>query len=288
MTTKVDSSTLANTAVTAGTYGGSSTNAVVQVDQQGRVRYAANVNSSIANTNIVGYITSSQIASVSNTQITGLITANQLENTSVVAASYGADSFVSRFTVDSQGRITAANSVQIAISTAAISGLATSATTDTTNASNITSGTLGEGRLPSILTSAGDPQFNSIGIGTPAAGSAGDIRALNNVTAYYSSDKRFKENIQNISNALEKVNYIGGKTFSWNDEYIKNHGGEDGYFIQKEDFGVIAQDVESVFPLAVRQRPDGTLAVDYEKLCALAFQAIKELKNEVDELKGKL
>ena len=59
-------------------------------------------------------------------------------------------------------------------------------------------------------------------------------------------------------------------------DYIKEHGGEDGYFIRKSDFGVIAQDVKAVFPQAVRTRKDGTLAVDYEKLCALAFQAIVE------------
>lgn len=284
MTTKVDSSTLANTAVTAGTYGGSSTNAVVQVDQQGRVRYAANINPIIANTSITGYITSDQLSDVANTKISGVITASQLENTSVAAASYGDSGYVARFTVDSQGRLTSANSVQIAISVAEVSGLATSATVNTTDAGNISVGTLDMARLGTT----GDPEFNSIGIGTPAAGSAGDIRAVNNITAYYSSDKNLKENIQDISNALEKVQFIGGKTFSWTEEYIKNHGGEDGYFIQKEDFGVIAQDVKTVFPLAVRQRPDGTLAVDYEKMCALAFQAIKELKNEVDELKGNI
>jgi len=48
----------------------------------------------------------------------------------------------------------------------------------------------------------------------------------------------------------------------------------------------VAQDVQSVFPLAVRLRDDGILAVDYEKMCALAFAAIKELKAEIDVLKG--
>ena len=57
--------------------------------------------------------------------------------------------------------------------------------------------------------------------------------------------------------------------------------------MRKSDFGVIAQDVEAVFPVATRTKPDGSLAVDYEKLCALAFQAIKELKLEVEELKKK-
>ena len=131
-------------------------------------------------------------------------------------------------------------------------------------------------------------QFFSIGVGTPASSANGEIRAINNITAYYSSDRKFKENIQDIPNALDKVDVIGGKLYDWTDEYIKDHGGEDGYFMQKADFGVIAQDVQSVFPIATRTRPDGSLAVDYEKLCALAFAAIKELKSEVEVLKGQI
>ena len=63
MTTKVTSSTLANTAVTTGTYGGTTQHAVVTVDQQGRVTYAANATPSIANTQITGTITGTQLAS---------------------------------------------------------------------------------------------------------------------------------------------------------------------------------------------------------------------------------
>ena len=54
--------------------------------------------------------------------------------------------------------------------------------------------------------------------------------------------------------------------------------------MRKSDFGVIAQDVQAVFPVAVRVKADGSLAVDYEKMCALAFAAIKELKLQVDQL----
>ena len=115
---------------------------------------------------------------------------------------------------------------------------------------------------------------------------SGEIRASNNITAYYSSDISLKENIQDITNAVDIVTSIGGKTFDWKDDVIAARGGADGYYVRKEDFGVIAQDVQSVFPLAVRQREDGILAVDYEKMCALAFAAIKELKAEIDMLKG--
>jgi hypothetical protein len=163
------------------------------------------------------------------------------------------------------------------------------------SAANTTSNTA-VGTSGYVLTSGGsgaptwssNVQFYSIGVGTAASSTSGQIRATDNITAFYSSDKKFKENVQDIPNALEKVDAIGGKLYDWTDEYIQEHGGEDGYFIQKSDFGVIAQDVQSVFPIATRERPDGSLAVDYEKLCALAFAAIKELKNEVEVLKGQI
>ena len=142
------------------------------------------------------------------------------------------------------------------------------------------------GSAATFTSTSQNSQFNSIGIGTAASSTAGEIRATNNVTAYYSSDKRFKENVQDIPNALETVNHIGGKLFDWTDEYIASHGGADGYFIQKSDFGVIAQDVQKVFPIAVRTRDDGSLAVDYEKLSALAFAALVELTKRIEVLEN--
>jgi len=114
------------------------------------------------------------------------------------------------------------------------------------------------------------------------------LNCYGNVTAYYSSDIKFKENVRDIPNALETVESIGGKLFDWNDEYMEDHGGEDAYFLRKEDFGVIAQDVQKVFPVAVRTRPDGSLAVDYEKLSALAFAAVAELSNRVKSLEARI
>lgn len=129
--------------------------------------------------------------------------------------------------------------------------------------------------------------ITSLGVGTAATGTSGEIRATNNITAYFSSDARLKENVQDIPNALDAVVSIGGKLFDWRDDYLAKHGGEDSYFVRKQDFGVIAQDVQTAFPRAVRTREDGTLAVDYEKLCALAFAAIKELSEKIKILESK-
>jgi hypothetical protein len=161
-----------------------------------------------------------------------------------------------------------------AISISGNAATATSATTATT------------ATTANALNTSNNYQVNSLGVGTAGSGTAGEIRATNNVTAFYSSDARLKENVKPIENALDIVTTVGGKTFDWTDAYIAEHGGEDDYFVRKSDFGVIAQDVREMFPLAVREREDGTLAVDYEKLVAVAFAAIKELKAEVDELRG--
>jgi len=123
---------------------------------------------------------------------------------------------------------------------------------------------------------------NSLGVGTVGSSVQGEIRATNNITAYYSSDRRLKENIEKLSNALEKLNKINGVSFDWNDEFISKRGGEDGYFVRKHDVGVIAQEVEEVLPEIVATREDGYKAVNYEKLVPLLIEAIKELSAKVD------
>ena len=170
--------------------------------------------------------------------------------------------------------------------TATSATTASSATTATSATSATSATTATTATTANALNTSNNYQVNSLGVGTAGSGTAGEIRATNNITAYYSSDARLKENVASITGALDKVCAIGGKTFDWTDAYIADHGGADGYFVRKQDFGVIAQDVQAVFPLAVREREDTTLAVDYEKLCALAFEAIKELRAEVEELRA--
>lgn len=79
------------------------------------------------------------------------------------AGTYGSASQVPVFVTNAQGQVTSVTNTAIAITSAAVSGLAASATTDTTNASNISTGTLGTARLSGSYTGI-------TGVGTLAAG----------------------------------------------------------------------------------------------------------------------
>ena len=108
----------------------------------------------------------------------------------------------------------------------------------------------------------------------------GELQVTDDITAYYSSDKRLKDNITPIENPLAKVLSISGNTFNWN-EASKWEG--------KADTGVVAQEVEALgLPGLTDIREDGTHAVRYEKLVPVLIEAIKELSAKVDNLEQKL
>ena len=129
--------------------------------------------------------------------------------------------------------------------------------------------------------STGDYQFNSIGVGTSPSTTTGEIRALGDITAYYSSDIRLKENITPIENALSKVESISGNTYDWKEGYddVHSHKGN--------DVGVIAQEIEQILPQIVTNRDNGYKAVQYEKIIPLLVEAIKELSEKIKQLENK-
>ena len=132
-----------------------------------------------------------------------------------------------------------------------------------------------------------DVQFDSLGVGIGPSGTTGEIRATDNITAYFSSDVALKENISTIDNALEKIKQLNGVMFDWSKEYMDKRGGEDGYFVKKRDTGIVAQDVEKVLPEIVRTKQDGFKGVQYDKLAGLIIEAIKELSDKIDTLRSK-
>jgi hypothetical protein len=123
---------------------------------------------------------------------------------------------------------------------------------------------------------------------TYSSGTPGEIRATNEITAYYSSDIVLKENFKKIENPLDMINQISGYFFDWKDTFIKYRGGEDGYFVRKHDVGVVAQEIEKILPMIVADRLDGYKAVKYEKLVPLLIEGIKALYKEIEILKKQI
>ena len=138
------------------------------------------------------------------------------------------------------------------------------------------------GSAATFTSTTQNSQFNSVGVGTAASATAGEIRATNNVTAYY-SDERLKTNLGNIDNALSKLKTLNGFYYEAN-EIAQSLG----YEVKKE-VGVSAQEVEAIMPEVVAPAPidDKYLTVRYERLVPLLIEAIKELEAQVAELKAK-
>jgi hypothetical protein len=146
-------------------------------------------------------------------------------------------------------------------------------------------GKLGWKTVSAIPPATTDLRINSLGVGCDASGVTGEIRATNDITAFFSSDRSLKTNIKNIDNALDKITKINGVSFDWTDDILLERGGEDDYFNRKHDVGVIAQEIEQVLPEVVGTRENGIKAVKYDRIVALLIEGIKELKAELDEVK---
>ena len=114
----------------------------------------------------------------------------------------------------------------------------------------------------------------------------GAVYVTGDVTAFYTSDANLKKNVTPIDNALEKVRWLSGVSFEWDQEKISGLpfvGPKPG-----KDIGLIAQDVERVFPEAVMEREDGYKAVDYSRLVPVLIEAVKELSYRLNIVEAEL
>lgn len=92
---------------------------------------------------------------------------------------------------------------------------------------------------------------------------------------YQASDARLKKDIQPLQHGLDDVMRLKPVSF------VFKSGGQ-------KSLGVIAQDLETIYPELVSQKPDGMKAVNYEGLIAPLISAVQELKQQNDELRKQL
>ncbi len=146
----------------------------------------------------------------------------------------------------------------------------------------------------STISTTAKPQVAGLGVGTAASTTTGEIRATNNITAYYSDD-RLKIKLGNIPNALDKTLSLNG--FNYIENKLANSF---GYNSGENYVGISAQEVQKVLPEAVKPAPfdldesnnsksgENYLTVQYEKLVPLLIESIKDLNNKIQELEAKL
>jgi Chaperone of endosialidase len=123
--------------------------------------------------------------------------------------------------------------------------------------------------------------FGDIRVGN--AGTNGCLKSFDGtgIAGTCSSDRRFKRDITPFGSVLKQLTALQPVHFYWRAaEFPDRHFGE------AQTYGLIAQDVEQVFPELVVTGEDGFKAIDYSRLPLLTIQAVKELKAENDDLKA--
>ena len=95
-------------------------------------------------------------------------------------------------------------------------------------------------------------------------------------TLIQASDARLKKDIALLRNPLQKIMQLNGYTYHWKNEQADNN-------LQT---GVLAQEVQKLFPELVTENKDGLLAVNYSGLIPVLIESIKEQQKQIDELKS--
>jgi hypothetical protein len=97
------------------------------------------------------------------------------------------------------------------------------------------------------------------------------------------SDIRLKKNIKPIDNALEKIMKLEGVEFDWRyDEFEQIQR----FSAKPHAIGLIAQEVEKVFPDALNEDIGEFKSVNYDALVPPLINAVKEQQNEIEQLKA--
>jgi len=178
----------------------------------------------------------------------------------------------------SNGSTPSLNSGITAAEVRGLIGAGTSSTTGTVTSVGIVAGTGMSGG--GTITSSGSVTLNctidspsEVGLGNLSSSGnslSGNFTATGNITAY--SDERLKTDVETIPNALDKVNSLRGVTYT-----------KDGV----RGLGVIAQEVEKIIPEVVIDGEEFK-SVAYGNIVGLLIEAIKELTDEVAELKRQM
>jgi hypothetical protein len=139
-------------------------------------------------------------------------------------------------------------------------------------------GSLGAQQINSGQIVTNDLNTSNVGTSNIVA-NGGTITLFGNLTATgeitWTSDHRLKEKLTPLTDSLAKLGEIKGYRYYWKDRKVST----------REKMGLIAQEVEAVFPQAVHTNDKGIKSVAYSVLIAPLIEAVKELDREIQSLK---
>lgn len=127
-----------------------------------------------------------------------------------------------------------------------------------------------------------DDQGNGLGVHA-----TGQIASNADVIAYY-SDKRLKKDLARVVDHWNVINNLTGYRFTWNEKSGEIPGFQDK--VGKREVGLIAQDVQAVYPEAIAMRTEGPeddpyMTIKHDRFTAVFIEALKDLRRELDEVK---
>lgn len=128
------------------------------------------------------------------------------------------------------------------------------------------------GNLESATISAGSNGFVEIN------GEIGNTSLYANHDIVAFSDASVKENVRPISNPMQKIKRLNGRMYTRNDAKDT----------EKQNMGLIAQEVNEVVPEVVAKLSDGKMGVAYQNLVALLIEGIKDQQKQIDNLKEQI
>jgi len=118
--------------------------------------------------------------------------------------------------------------------------------------------------------------WGNLGVGVEADAVSSSTSTVGQVKAnafLYSSDRKLKRNIYSLEQAIDKVTQLRGVTYYWSDPSAG----------KEQQIGLIAQEVEAVYPQLVRTGSDGLKSVQYGNLVAVLIEAVKQLNSQIEQ-----
>lgn len=128
-----------------------------------------------------------------------------------------------------------------------------------------------------IQPNNGSSTFGYVGIGTTTPTTLLDVNGTTTtVSLVETSTRELKEDIQPLENQLEKIKQLQPVEFTWKKD-------------KKKDFGLIAEEVEEIYPYLVEHDSDDNLiGVKYSKLTSVLIKALQEQQHQIEELKEEI